>query len=84
MSCWSPALTSRMSVHCVPLRTLRAIIEAAKTARKAVVIGAGFIGLEVAASLRSRNIEVHVVAPEKRPMERILGTADGGFSALAA
>ena len=68
--------------HVHTLRTLadcRAIIENAKSAKRAVVIGASFIGLEAAAALRARDIEVHVVAPEQRPMERILGPDMGDF-----
>jgi len=68
--------------HVHTLRTLadcRAIIGAAQRASRAVVIGASFIGLEVAAALRNRGIEVHMVAPEKRPMERILGPQMGDF-----
>ena len=57
----------------------QAIIEAAKTASRVLVIGASFIGLEVAAALRMRGLEVNVVAPENRLMERILGPQMGDF-----
>jgi NADPH-dependent 2,4-dienoyl-CoA reductase/sulfur reductase-like enzyme len=68
--------------HVHTLRSLadcRAIIKNAKDARCAIVIGASFIGLEAAAALRARDIEVHVAAPEQRPMERILGADMGDF-----
>src|SRR4029077_11795918 len=51
------------------LADCRAIIDAATRVRRVLVIGASFIGLEVAAALRARKIKVHVVAPEQRPME---------------
>ena len=68
--------------HVHTLRSLgdcQAIIEGAKAAVRAVVVGASFIGLEVAASLRARKLGVDVVAPDKQPMERILGSDMGNF-----
>jgi NADPH-dependent 2,4-dienoyl-CoA reductase/sulfur reductase-like enzyme/nitrite reductase/ring-hydroxylating ferredoxin subunit len=66
--------------HVHYLRTLddsRALIAKAKDSKRAVVIGASFIGLETAASLRARGIEVHVVGPQSRPLERVLGAELG-------
>ncbi len=64
------------------LRTLadsRAIVELASRSRRAVVIGSSFIGLEVAASLRQRGLEVSVVGPDRVPLARVLGDALGAF-----
>jgi NADPH-dependent 2,4-dienoyl-CoA reductase/sulfur reductase-like enzyme len=57
----------------------RAIIARAAQVKKAAVIGASFIGLEVAASLRHRGLEVTVVGQEKVPLERVLGQELGEF-----
>ena len=68
--------------HVHYLRTLadsNALIEAAKGKKRAVVIGASFIGLEVSASLRQRKLEVTVVAPEEVPLERVMGKEVGGL-----
>jgi NADPH-dependent 2,4-dienoyl-CoA reductase/sulfur reductase-like enzyme/nitrite reductase/ring-hydroxylating ferredoxin subunit len=68
----------RPQVHYLrSLADCRAIIAAAGQAKRAVVVGASFIGMEVAAALRARKLEVHVVAPDKRPMERVLGPEMG-------
>ena len=68
--------------HVHVLRTLtdsRAIIAAAVKGAPAVIIGASFIGLEAAASLRARGMTVTVVGPEDVPLARILGDEVGHF-----
>src|ERR1700693_5668547 len=68
--------------HVRTLRSLadsRELIARAGSARRAVIVGASFIGLEAAAALRHRNVEINVVAPEARPMERVLGPVLGDF-----
>ena len=68
--------------HVHVLRSLadhRAIVAGATGAKRAVVIGASFIGLEVAAALRGLGLEVHVVAPDKLPLAKVLGPDLGGI-----
>jgi NADPH-dependent 2,4-dienoyl-CoA reductase/sulfur reductase-like enzyme len=76
---WIPGADPAQVHSLRSLADCRAIITRAEIARKAVILGASFIGLEVAAALRSRGIEVHIVAPDKRPLERILGPDIGRF-----
>jgi NADPH-dependent 2,4-dienoyl-CoA reductase/sulfur reductase-like enzyme/nitrite reductase/ring-hydroxylating ferredoxin subunit len=68
--------------HVHRLRTLadsRAIIAGAQRAKRCVVIGSSFIGLEVAASLRERGLEVAVVGKDAVPLEKALGPEFGKF-----
>jgi NADPH-dependent 2,4-dienoyl-CoA reductase/sulfur reductase-like enzyme/nitrite reductase/ring-hydroxylating ferredoxin subunit len=60
----------------------RTLVKQAAAAKHVAVVGASFIGLEVAASLRQRGIAVDVIAPEKIPLERIMG-ADVGRAVQA-
>ncbi len=72
--------------HVHLLRTVddaRRVVAQLPNAKSAVVIGSSFIGLEAAASLRARGLEVHVVAPDKVPFENVLGFQAGAiFKAL--
>jgi NADPH-dependent 2,4-dienoyl-CoA reductase/sulfur reductase-like enzyme/nitrite reductase/ring-hydroxylating ferredoxin subunit len=68
--------------HVHRLRTLadsKAIINDSKRAKRCVVIGSSFIGLEVAASLRDRGLEVTVVGKHLVPLEKVLGREFGQF-----
>lgn len=51
----------------------------AGAARRAVVVGAGFIGCEVAASLRSLGVEVVMVEPQAQPLASVLGEQIGAL-----
>jgi apoptosis-inducing factor 3 len=70
------------SPHVYRLRTFadsKAILAAAQGVQKCAVIGSGFIGLEVAASLRQRGLAVSVIGQEPIPLGKILGPEMGSF-----
>jgi 3-phenylpropionate/trans-cinnamate dioxygenase ferredoxin reductase component len=54
-----------------------ALRKEAGSARHAVVVGAGFIGCEVAASLRKLGVEVALVEPQPAPLASVLGQQIG-------
>ncbi len=77
-----PPIPGANQPHVFILRSMadsRAIMARAAAARRAVVLGSGFIGLEAAAALRGRGLEVHVVSLEQRSLERIVGPQLGAF-----
>src|SRR5439155_8139337 len=53
--------------------------EALQPGVRAAIIGAGWIGCEVAATARQRGAEVTTVAPENVPLERVLGPEVGAI-----
>ena len=55
-----------------------AILAELEAAGSAVIVGASFIALEVACSLRARELEVHIVAPEQIPLAKVFGEEIGG------
>ena len=57
----------------------RAIIARATSAQRVVVLGSSFIAMEVAASLRTRGLDVHIVGRDSVPMRRVLGEQVGEF-----
>jgi NADPH-dependent 2,4-dienoyl-CoA reductase/sulfur reductase-like enzyme/nitrite reductase/ring-hydroxylating ferredoxin subunit len=74
-----PGATSAQTCYLRRFSDSRAIIAKAESAKSVVVVGASFIGLEVAASLRARGIGVHVVAPGSQPLARVMGPEVGSF-----
>lgn len=61
------------------LADAEALKETLSRAGRVVVVGAGWIGCEAAASAREMGVEVAMAAPGRLPLERVLGTEMGTF-----
>ena len=72
-----PGVSSAQTCYLRTFTDSRAIVAKAAAAKSVVVVGASFIGLEVAASLRARGIGIHIVAPGGQPLERVMGPEVG-------
>jgi NADPH-dependent 2,4-dienoyl-CoA reductase/sulfur reductase-like enzyme/nitrite reductase/ring-hydroxylating ferredoxin subunit len=65
---------------CYTLRSLAdadALLAGLPASGTVAVLGASFIGLEVASALRKRGLEVQVVGPEQLPLEKVFGAEVG-------
>ncbi|MGL4305911.1 MAG: NAD(P)/FAD-dependent oxidoreductase [Mycobacteriaceae bacterium] len=59
----------------------QAVLTALPGSRRALIVGAGFIGCEVAASLRTHAIEVTIIEPQEYPLASVLGPTVGSIIA---
>ncbi len=57
----------------------KSLIEGLGNAKKVMIVGAGFIGLEAAAAIRARGLEVSIVAPNEFPLDSVMGKEAGAF-----
>jgi apoptosis-inducing factor 3 len=74
-----PVSNGRQIQYLRTLQDCQRIISSAAGSKRAVVLGTSFIGLEVAASLKTRGLEVHIVGPDTLPLGKILGPELGAF-----
>ncbi len=77
-----PLIPGADGAGCFLLRSLadgRALIEAASAWKSVVLVGAGFIGMELAGALRELGLRVQVVSPGRLPLSRVLGDRIAGL-----